>query len=80
MGRRRKKEQVDVTTTETFEEGMWPSGNLRGHLTFDLKHEVAHLKMTSRIFKAQLLKPQLRLLRANTPETVFSQRPFRRQL
>jgi hypothetical protein len=43
MGGSLKTGRVDGTTTETFVEGMRPSANLRGHLTFHLKHEVPHL-------------------------------------
>jgi hypothetical protein len=31
-------------------QAMRPSANLRGHLTFHLKHEVPHLEMLSRLF------------------------------
>ncbi len=51
IGGRRKTELVDGTLTETFVEGMRPSANLRGHLTFHLKHEVLHLEMLSRLFE-----------------------------
>ncbi|MCE2782572.1 Fic family protein [Limnohabitans sp.] len=50
VGGRRKTEREDGTTTETYVEGMRPSANLRGHLTFHLKHEVPHLEMLSRLF------------------------------
>ena len=50
MGGRRKTERLDGTTTEIYAEGMRPGANLRGHLTFHLKHEVPHLEMLSRLF------------------------------
>ena len=51
VGGRRKTELADGTVTETFVESMRPSANLRGHLTFHLKHEVLHLEMLSRLFE-----------------------------
>lgn len=50
VGGRRTTQLADGVTTETFVEGMRPSANLRGHLTFHLKHEVPHLEMLSRLF------------------------------
>ena len=50
LGGRNKTERVEGTTTETFVEGMRPSANLPGHLTFHLKHEVPRLEMLSRLF------------------------------
>ncbi len=50
IGGRRTTQVVEDITTETFVEGMCPSANLRGHLTFHLKHEVLHLEMLSRVF------------------------------
>ena len=43
VGGRRPTLLADGIKTETFVEGMRPSANLRGHLTFHLKHEVVHL-------------------------------------
>lgn len=51
IGGRRTSQLVDGIKTETFVEGMRPSANLRGHLTFHLKHEVLHLEMLSRLFE-----------------------------
>jgi len=50
IGGRRRTDQADDITTETYPEGMRPSASLRGHLTFHLKHEVPHLEMLSRLF------------------------------
>ena len=51
IGGRRKTELTAGNRTETFVESMRPSANLRGHLTFHLKHEVPHLEMLSRLFE-----------------------------
>lgn len=51
IGGRRTTQLADGVKTETFVEGMRPSANLRGHLTFHLKHEVLHLEMVSRLFE-----------------------------
>ena len=51
IGGRRTSLLADGIQTETFVEGMRPSANLRGHLTFHLKHEVPHLEMLSRLFE-----------------------------
>ncbi len=50
-GGRRTTQLSDGIKTETFVEGMRPSANLRGHLTFHLKHEVLHLEMLCRVFE-----------------------------
>jgi hypothetical protein len=50
VGGRRTTELADGIKTETFVEAMRPSANLRGHLTFHLKHEVLHLELLSRLF------------------------------
>ena len=50
IGGRRATQVVAGITTETFVESMRPSDNLRGHLTFHLKHEVLHLELLSRVF------------------------------
>lgn len=50
VGGRRTSELADGIKTETFVEAMRPSANLRGHLTFHLKHEVLHLELLSRLF------------------------------
>jgi hypothetical protein len=49
-GRRRTLESAGHCT-ETFVESMRPQPNLRGHLTFHLKHEVLHLEMLARLFE-----------------------------
>ena len=51
IGGRRKTELTNGIGAETFVESMRPSANLRGHLTFHLKHEVPHLEMLSRLFE-----------------------------
>ena len=51
VGGRRKTELVDGVAIETFVETMRPAANLRGHLTFHLKHEVLHLELLSRLFE-----------------------------
>lgn len=50
MGTRRKTERANGITTETYVASMRPSADLRGHLTFHLKHEVPHLEMLCRLF------------------------------
>lgn len=50
IGSRRTTQWADGIRSETFVEGMRPSADLRGHLTFHLKHEVPHLEMLSRVF------------------------------
>ncbi len=50
IGGRRSTQVVDGITTETFVEAMRPGANLRGHLTFHLKHEVPHLELLARLF------------------------------
>lgn len=51
IGGRRRTQLADGIQTETFVESMRPSANLRGHLTFHLKHEVLHLEMLWRLFE-----------------------------
>lgn len=51
VGGRRATQLADGIKTETFVEGMRPGANLRGHLTFHLKHEVLHLEMLCRLFE-----------------------------
>ena len=51
IGGRRRTEEVDGVAIETFVEAMRPAANLRGHLTFHLKHEVLHLELLSRLFE-----------------------------
>ena len=51
IGSRRASLVAEGVSTETFAEGMRPSPDLRGHLTFHLKHEVLHLEMLHRLFK-----------------------------
>lgn len=48
-GRRTTVQLADGTQTETFVEAMRPSADLRGHLTFHLKHEVLHLELLWRL-------------------------------
>lgn len=50
IGGRRSTHVTDGITTETYVESMRPSADLRGHLTFHLKHEVLHLELLSRVF------------------------------
>jgi hypothetical protein len=50
-GRRTAAQLANGTQAETFVEGMRPSANLRGHLTFHIKHEVLHLELLSRLFE-----------------------------
>src|SRR5574343_3446 len=50
IGGRRSTQVVDGVTTETFVEAMRPDANLRGHVTFHLKHEVPHLELLARLF------------------------------
>jgi len=51
IGGRRATQVAEGITTETYVEAMRPAGNLRGHLTFHLKHEVPHLELLSRLFE-----------------------------
>lgn len=51
VGGRRTTQLAEGIKIETFVEGMRPSANLRGHLTFHLKHEVLHLEMLCRLFE-----------------------------
>lgn len=51
VGGRRTTQFAEGIKTETFVEGMRPGANLRGHLTFHLKHEVLHLEMICRLFE-----------------------------
>lgn len=50
IGGRRSTHVAGGITTETYVESMRPSADLRGHLTFHLKHEVPHLELLSRVF------------------------------
>jgi hypothetical protein len=50
IGGRRSTHVAAGMTTETYVESMRPSDDLRGHLTFHLKHEVLHLELLSRVF------------------------------
>ena len=56
IGGRRSTYVADGITTETYVESMRPSADLRGHLTFHLKHEVLHLELLSHVFSR--IKPQ----------------------
>lgn len=51
IGGRRTTQEVGGVKTETFVEGMRPDSDLRGHLTFHLKHEVLHLELLARLFE-----------------------------
>jgi hypothetical protein len=50
IGGRRATHVAEGITTETYVESMRPSADLRGHLTFHLKHEVLHLELLARVF------------------------------
>jgi hypothetical protein len=56
IGGRRGTHVADGITTETYVESMRPSADVRGHLTFHLKHEVLHLELISRVFSQ--IQPQ----------------------
>ena len=51
IGGRRKTQLDDGVSLETYVEAMRPSPDLRGHLTFHLKHEVPQLELLSRVFE-----------------------------
>lgn len=51
IGGRRRTELVEGVAIETFVETMRPAPDLRGHLTFHLKHEVLHLELLNRLFE-----------------------------
>ena len=51
IGGRRSSRLADGIRTETFVPAMRPGNDLRGHLTFHLKHEVPHLELLSRVFE-----------------------------
>ena len=50
VGGRRTTQVAQGITTQTYVESMRPTNNLRGHLTFHLKHEVLHLELLWRVF------------------------------
>lgn len=50
IGGRRSTQIADGIATETYVEAMRPAANVRGHLTFHLKHEVPHLELLIRLF------------------------------
>jgi hypothetical protein len=50
IGGRRTTGMVDGMASETFVPAMRPAPDLRGHLTFHLKHEVPHLELLARLF------------------------------
>lgn len=50
IGGRRATHISDGVTTETYVESMRPTDDLRGHLTFHLKHELLHLELLARVF------------------------------
>ena len=56
IGGRRGTHVADGITTETYVESMRPSADVRGHLTFHLKHEVLHLELISRVYSQ--IQPQ----------------------
>lgn len=56
IGGRRSTHVAAGITTETYVESMRPGADLRGHLTFHLKHEVLHLELLSRVFRR--IEPQ----------------------
>ena len=51
IGKRRSTELADGIRVETYASSTRPSPNLRGHLTFHLKHEAVHLELLSRLFE-----------------------------
>ena len=51
IGGRRATHEANGIRTETFVESMRPDANLRGHLTFHLKHEILNLELLSRLFE-----------------------------
>ncbi len=51
IGGRRASQITQEVLTETYVESMRPESNLRGHLTFHLKHEIPHLELLSRLFQ-----------------------------
>ena len=51
VGGRRRTQLANGIRSETFVVGMRPSADVRGHLTFHLKHEVLHLEMLCRLFE-----------------------------
>ena len=51
IGGRRASQIAGGVTTEIYIEAMRPGPDLRGHLTFHLKHEVLHLELLSRLFQ-----------------------------
>lgn len=50
IARRRASHVGRQTTRESHVEAMRPDPSLRGHLTFHLKHEIAHFELLSRVF------------------------------
>lgn len=50
IGGRRASRVEGGLSTETYVPTMRPAPNLRGHLTFHLKHELPHLELLSRLF------------------------------
>jgi hypothetical protein len=50
VGGRRSSQIIGGLVVETYVEGMRPTADLRGHLTFHLKHEVLHLELLARVF------------------------------
>lgn len=62
---RRTSRLVDGIRTETFVPAMRPGNDLRGHLTFHLKHEVLHLELLSRVFERIAQPTSVRGLRTS---------------
>ena len=51
VGGRRSTRVIDGLIVETYVESMRPTADLRGHLTFHLKHELLHLELLARVFE-----------------------------
>ncbi len=73
IGGRRSTHVDNGITTETYVESMRPSADLRGHLTFHLKHEVLHLELLSRVF-AQIEPQELASWIAAEPSGQYARR------
>jgi hypothetical protein len=51
VGGRRSSQIIGGLIVETYVESMRPTADLRGHLTFHLKHEMLHLELLARVFE-----------------------------
>ncbi|WP_238446793.1 hypothetical protein [Azohydromonas australica] len=51
IGKRRTTREINGRRFETFAEASCPADSLRGHVTFHLKHEVAHVELLARVFE-----------------------------